>query len=230
VLPGVLAVALLFLAMGGYLFYSMVLAPRAPGERDLSTFGLFCGLVPILLAGFLAWKVTSQHGPTVRVSADGLIYRHAGKDLEFPWEQIVSVRTAATAYTINFAPVGTFTTMTLERDDGAEAVLVSDLRNAEELFDTILKETLAHLLPLMRERFRNGEKVSFGPLALSKDGIHVGSDKLPWTQCSGISASGGKLILNAKGSLLGVWKKLPMSAISNYHVMVSLIAVERLRP
>src|SRR5262249_35469776 len=153
VLPGVLAVAAAFLALGGWIFYSMVLAPREPGMRDVSTVGLICGMIPILMAVFLAWEVTSQQGQTVRAFPGGLIYCHAGKDLEFPWDRIVSVRTSATAYSFNFAPVGTFTKMTIQRDDGAEAILVSDLQNAAELFQTILTKTLEHMLPALMERF-----------------------------------------------------------------------------
>lgn len=222
VLPGVLAVAALFLALGGWIFYDMVLAPREPGMNDVSTVGLICGMIPILMAVFLAWKVTSQQGQTVRACPGGLIYRHVGKDLEFPWDQIVSVWTSATAYSINFAPVGTFTKMTIERDDGAKAVLVSDLQNATELFQTILTKTREHLFPLQWKRFINGEKISFGALSLSRVGIHVGADTLPWADCTDFSTFDGKLILRRKDGLLA-WQKLPVSTISNYHVMVALM-------
>jgi tRNA A-37 threonylcarbamoyl transferase component Bud32 len=77
-------------------------------------------------------------------------------------------------------------------------------------------------LPLALDRFRAGQPVVFGPLAVGQNGVASGPQLLPWTEIHGVQARNDAVFFMRAG-IWWPWARLLASQIPNYPVFEALV-------
>jgi hypothetical protein len=116
--------------------------------------------------------------------------------------------------------------VTLARDDGVEAHFGPALTNYDLLAAEVLKRTFAVLWPRLRNRFRDGDRVSFGELEASPAGLRHAGKLLHWRELKELVVAQGKLSIKQSGKWLP-WALLDIGTVPNPHLLFALADVAR---
>ena len=175
----------------------------------------------------------------------GLFVWHRGRVLAFPWDDVTELRLAGLPdkavlerpdgpdglpiayYDLTRSGRRVFgTTITLVRADGEEIALPSTLENFADLGRRAQEETYARLFPTFCQRFRAGYSLPFGPMAIERDSLSVGTASITWGGVDGLERKADKLevkeILKKKP-----FAKCDLSEVANPHILMGLVSAIR---
>lgn len=171
----------------------------------------------------------------------GLFVWHRGQVSAYPWDDIVAVQFGGLPpkaafivmrlsddppelawYDLERTSGRLFgSNLTLERADGEEVTLPSVLEEFPALGERIQKETFTRLFPALRAGLRAGATVDVGPVTFSPAGLTVDKKDLPWPDVDRIDRAGEEIHIFQKGKKRP-WKKVPVVAAKNLHVLMGL--------
>jgi hypothetical protein len=77
-------------------------------------------------------------------------------------------------------------------------------------------------LPKAIEQFNAGRTISFGSVAVSRGGIAVGDQSLPWSKIKSVRILAGWFVVVTHSYMLP-WKRVSVRDIPNYCVLVALV-------
>jgi hypothetical protein len=151
----------------------------------VSTYGYFL-LIPLIMlsAGIAGLVITLRQRHTrCYLYKQGLLLRKRRNALvqTLSWEQISYVRRSTSGKGRNFH-------YHITCRDGQRLDLSDQYIDYQDLFARIDREVVRKLLPLLRERYQEGELLSFGLyLSLNKFGLHINSrswfaGSYPWSE------------------------------------------------
>jgi hypothetical protein len=197
-------------------FVLALLGPLADGGVALSIFLIPTGIIGALWClNIMTLKVVLHEG--------GLVHFHRGKRRLIPWEDILSVKQAITEVYHNGGYVGTNYHYTLVLHDATKIVYTSNqFRKLEKLGNEIMEKTTEVILPLAIRAYKKGEVVDFGPLGVSRDGLHYGKSLLDWDAIKGVKIKEGYISVSKRGKWLN-WCNISAASIPNLHVFLSLV-------
>jgi hypothetical protein len=80
------------------------------------------------------------------------------------------------------------------------------------------------LLPAARANYERGQRLSFGPLGLDRQGVHMADDDalLAWQELESIATSGPLMAVGKRGSR-DAWRMLDITAVPNVCVLNALL-------
>jgi hypothetical protein len=231
----------LALVIGGgianYLYWFVFNAP------DIQIMHLF--LIGPILTGFALWyAVWRDRGLWVLIYPMGVLRWQRGVVVTFPWDEIEQLHfhrvfecerprrsKDENGQTVtSWLPIvksGSRTLgahLALRRNDGAEAILPSSLGEFSRLCRTVQEETFRTIWPRVWSSFVAGNRIGFGDISVSLDGVHRDSSFLAWHLLDDVQTQNGKLILRAVEKRRP-WVELPLQNVSNPHVFVALLIV-----
>jgi hypothetical protein len=164
---------------------------------------------------FLTLKVTLHEG--------GFVHSHRGKRRLVPWDDVRSVTSAITEVYQNGVYTGTNYKYTLALEDGTQLVYTNyRLQKVEKLANAVIGRTSEILLPAAREEYDAGEVVHFGPLGVSREGLHYHDKLLEWRDIRGVRVKEGYVTVRKRGKWLR-WCNVAASAIPNLLVFLTLV-------
>lgn len=179
----------LLLLMGVGLVGALFLFPEPDrplaGTVTIAAFGV--GAVALGVLVLVVWR--RKHNTQVLLYEGGIVELVWQKRRELSWQAIASFdyRTIAT---------GTYvvTQLTIVPKDGKRWRLNSQhVQGLEAIAAKLAGEVTDLTLPAMREHLAVGERVGFGQLALSPDGIHKKRRLLPWSEVADVWVHAGFL-------------------------------------
>jgi hypothetical protein len=156
---------------------------------------LWLVLLPILLIVVLLWGLLESTG-WVRdlcmvVCTDGLLRLWHDEVESVRWDEIRELWRDRQG---NYA---------FSRADGTRFIINHVFRHAEELGATLEEEVTRQLLPQVLTIYHSGERVRFGQVQVSRQGISIGGDMLPWDRVGEVQMHGGLLVIKQQGTTLG---------------------------
>ena len=237
------AISGMSLVVGGgianYLYWVVFNGPLIPENL------LFLFLFGPILSGigllYAAWR---DSGLWVLVYPMGLLRWQKGEVVTFPWHEVTDLsfyrvvecerprrQTGADGEIVTswlpIAKMGSRTLgahLVLRREDGAEAILPSSIKDFSLLCRIVQMETFRAMWGRVWRQFADGIRVQFGAVSLSVAGVHRDGDLLPWYDLDDVIIQNGKVIIRSK-RLRRSWLEVPLHSVANPHVFAALLLV-----
>jgi hypothetical protein len=111
--------------------------------------------------------------------------------------------------------------LVLEMDDGRRFEFDETLRNLKELRERVEERTLPFLLPPAREAVQGGANLGFGPLSVSRAGLHHRDATLDWPSFADVEVARGEVIVRAVDAGRP-FCKVALSETPNAHLLQAL--------
>jgi|GEM_PF-410607 len=160
---------------------------------DLARFGVVGLYALIGLA--VAWYVLHLWNREVTVYERGFTYRRGSQLGYFRFAEITSLRWKAERVSY-FGLLRREVIIYQLRSDYAEVLRVDGLYKNVARLGVLLERGISQTRrPIVEAKLRQGEQVSFGPLALSAGGLHHDDQMLPWADFGGVGIAQGRLVL-----------------------------------
>ena len=210
------------------------------GPATVGHFELLFLLLPPISGVSLLLHMYRNRGLFILVYPTGLLRLRRGDVDSFPWTEVECVRLrvqradgaefareAADVPVACWLPVDVPTFklgnagVTLVRRDGVEADFGPALSDYDQLAAEVQKRTFAALWPGARDRFRDGERISFGELEVGPAGVWHAGKLLPWRELKELAIAQGKLSIKQTGKWLP-WALVDMAGVPNPHVLFAL--------
>ncbi len=205
----------------------------------LAAFGLFIGVLPRntpvelrsaamvasipLMVGSGMLAMGYRHfRERVQIFDQGLVYTRGAATLAWRWEEIAYVWQEIATIRVNFIPVKTVHTYTVQHRDGRKIKLTNGLRAIKALGAALQSETFKHLMPQARAAYNRGETLHFGKLQLSQAGIGNGKETLPWSQIKGVAVNQGYISIQKAGKWLR-WSNAAVAKVPNFFIFMALV-------
>jgi hypothetical protein len=158
----------------------------------------------------------------VRLYQEGLQWRHAGRDHQRPWEDVREVYRKEVHVLQNNAKPSDWnrrSQLRLVFTDGEQSRFNHMLSDYNPLAEYVQRATSAILYPSARAAML-GTGADFGVFRLSREGLTIGSETVPWATLSKVWAGNGYLGWN---DTRGYQRSFPLQEIPNYLVVLRLI-------
>lgn len=230
-----LATGLFVLFVGGAWAVLDCCPPFKPSDRSVWDW-----VSPVFLTGLACFMLCSwrrRRGLRIQVFESGFLHCCAGQSHAYRWDDVIRIwdsalPTAENNLLVSYMPpifsrrpVKVLHRYMLEMSDGGRIRLHSTIRRVAELGDILQLRVFERLLPQALERLDKGESLEFGAVVTNQDGIHIGGDRLPWSEVDRVFVHGRFLAISRKDSW---WRKsfLRVRRIPNVRL---LLAVSRYR-
>jgi hypothetical protein len=185
--------------------------------------GLGVGAVLAALAGLCAYNAWRNWTLGAALFAGGVGYRDRKGVRAVGWGDVEAVWQAVTRRYVNGVYAGT-THVYRARTRAGETLTFDDrLRDVAALGEALVKGSAAALLPGAQRAFDAGERVTFGPLALDRAGLHSGGKSLPWAEVKAVKIERGVVSVDRDGKWFA-WTRATVPQIPNFYVLVALLS------
>jgi hypothetical protein len=213
---------LLLLILGGMAYAIPVfLLQILFSQADKSTAAVVLISAYSIIALIIGWIILHLWNREVILYERGFTYREGSKIRAFPYASIVSFQQRSTRFALlSRWPIVVYrTTMTTDQD---EVLLINNVYTQTEKLVRRLEGLITRArLPVVASKFHAGERVSFGPLSLSGQALHVGDKTLLWSDWEGYRFANNQLVLTDKSG--ADWASVPVLEIDQILLVVGLL-------
>ncbi|MEH2080943.1 MAG: DUF6585 family protein [Nostoc sp.] len=186
---------------------------------------LIIGLGCLIVSGVLAYGIIDILKDRLFVYEKGLVYQSSDKTRVINFSDIVALWQYSAKYYLYFVipTARTNYEYTIETKDGKRTIMDEMIAN-EELGKYLNYELFKHLMPSLKFNYALGQEIVFGEITISKQGIKVQNDTLPWSDIKNIDISAGKLYIRKKNSgwLDKNWYVTKVSTIYNLYIFIEM--------
>ncbi len=187
-------------------------------------------VVPTIIAAVLfllgvwgGWSAYADWNRGAALYEKGIVVRDRHGMQPWRWEEIISLTSAVTRHYTNGIYTGTTHVYTLYNQQNKRLTLNDALGKVEELAKAIEEGSFPFLYERLALQYNSGQPVTFGPVAISKNGIQVGKKVFPWTDVKEVSLNQGFLKVSKKEGGWFSGANAAASTIPNLHVLLSII-------
>ncbi|GHO59079.1 hypothetical protein KSB_75540 [Ktedonobacter robiniae] len=106
--------------------------------------------------------------------------------------------------------------------NGKRYVFDGKLQEVEKLGRIISREVARHKLPHLLEAYQWGERLQFGPLILSQEGMSKGKKLVPWSQISAVCVCDGYVAIDQEDETQ-LWPLVTVPEIPNFFAFIGLL-------
>ncbi|MCI0462617.1 MAG: hypothetical protein L0Z62_37175 [Gemmataceae bacterium] len=197
--------------------------------------GSLLGFLLALAGLFICVAALRSRGAQVLAGPKGLARVEGGEVEVFRWDEVTAVRERMTAGGGNHQPrvmawaKGEDHVLELQCADGRCLVLRKCVEHFDTLVALVKHYTREWLMPEAMAAFHAGERLSFGPITVDREGVHCGEEMLPWREVESLEVSGGKVTIRRSDKWLA-WFSVPVGEVPNAHVLAALAWEARQRP
>ncbi len=210
-LPGVINV-LVPLGVGVH-HASVALARYGPVAAEARSRPYFIASVLLLLLFLLAVLARLHRARQwLIVQDDGVVVRRGLRSRFLPWTHILALR---------LHPDGTRLKATLHLSDGRRLTL-PDLEDTLAAVVALQQRRARSLLPKLQRRWQQGEFIPFGPLSLSRHGLHYQEAGRTWKHLRRVQIADGDLVIEFHQ--FPAWR-IPIAKVLDLHIL--LLWIER---
>ena len=173
-------------------------------------------LVP-LISAWRHWKLAAA------LYEHGIAYRQRGPLQQFRWDEVEAVWQAVTKHYYNGVYTGTTHSYTVRTKNGQKVVFDDKLGKNVELLGRGLQQGSAELLlPRYWQALQQGQKQTFGPLALDRDKLYAGQKELPWAEIKAIKIEQGIISVKKDKGWFN-WASATVPQVPNFFVFYELV-------
>jgi hypothetical protein len=222
----VLGVLAILVGVGMLVGLAVLLADGPPnGGRGLFKLA-FVALGALSIGIGLIRKARSSGGMRVFVCADGVARLQKGRAEVMRWADVNAVKRVVDAKSQEFV-VSTAAQLLLVDREGRQMVFNETVSGLRELRQMVEEQTLPFMLPPAVEAFQAGAVIGFGEVSVSRDGVQVGRETLPWELFESAEVSKGRLIVYDASNGKKRFGRVDVSKVPNVHVLLALAEYAR---
>jgi len=211
-----------FILLGlGLLLLEIYLANQVLEGQIRGKMAMIPWLLPIAIVFFLVPGTFNLLNPiTVAVYPHGFLYTR-GRSVDFcPWDRITTFWCHRQCVP-NTAPSSRYWVM---RDDEVVFAFKSKrLNGVEEFAAGLYAEVHERLLAPALKAYAAGESVSFGPIAIDREGLTYRGEHLPWDRITSAAADLESDFVVQKAGKTYAWCELSTARIPNFPILQELL-------
>lgn len=193
--------------------------PRMVARWSLPWFGI-AGIFLLMAIVGLALLVRWRNYSVAAYQAGLRVGRGFKTEILF-WHQIAEIRTTVVRYGIRRRQLQTV--LTLFTQEGKKLRFTEDLTGLNDLIRTVKSFVYPRLLAQFNRKLREDEDLQFGPLTLTRRGIHYDRQGLAWGQVGGVAIQNGSLQIYPADGIQHRGISLPSHRIPNVDLCLQLI-------
>ncbi len=143
---------------------------------------------------------------------------------QMAWADVTAVWQAVTKHYTNGVYTGTTHVYTLQSNTGEKLVFDDRLGKGVEQLGTALQDGVSKVLfPRYAQALDNGQKVTFGPLALDREKFYSGKKELTWAEVPAVKIDKGIISVRKEGKGWFNWTAVSVPQIPNFYVFITLL-------
>ena len=226
----VIFILLLFLGGGGALAYALnILWQRwgryyPPVIYEAMAPWVIGALIAFVIAFIIIGSVYRRRKLGAVVFTNGFAYSDRKGVQTWRWDQVQDVTANVTRHYTNGIYTGTTHVYTLVKNSGEKLVINDAMKDVEEFYNHLQNNTLQHRYQRMADAYNLGETVTFGSVAISKQGgITLGKKSYKWDEIEEVGINKGVLSIKKKDGGWFSGASATAAAIPNLHVLLSII-------
>lgn len=178
----------------------------------------------LLLTLLVFWQIYASSKKAAVVFENGFAFSDRKGVKAWKWEQVESVTANIVRNYTNGIYVGTSHTYSLVSSAGEKLVINDSLKDVENFYTHLQNKTLQPRYQRLADQYNQGSKVSFGPVAISKqEGLQIGKKTFPWDEIEQVAIDKGVLSVKKKGGGWFSGATATSGTIPNLHVLLSII-------
>ena len=186
------------LLLAGSLFLCSGCFAVFEGEQ-LGSFLFPVGLIFLIIALVVLYLDRQNRDNAVQLFTRGLLYKKAGKVQSVQWDDIEAIYQEISMTTLGYGLGQTFYKFILELCDRTQLKFSDDIKEIEELGHRVQEAVSWKLRPVLQDKLAKGEKVEFGPYALSSEAIYYKDEPIPWESVNKLQVSNHAVLVKAEG-------------------------------
>ncbi len=183
---------------------------------------LICGgiAIPLGLYGlYSAWR----NWPLAAALYDnGFAYNDRNGLKQVRWDNVEAVWQNITKHYRNGIYTGTIYLYTVQTKDKQKIVLDNKFSKIADLGNAIVTGSTSALFPRYAQALQQGQRLTFGPLAIDPQGLYAGSKSLQWSEIKGIKIQKGTISVKKEGKWLN-WATATVPQIPNFLIFYNLV-------
>jgi hypothetical protein len=181
--------------------------------------------VLLLLSGiWLLFDMARNWKTAAAVYEQGLALHEPTGLRQFRWDAVDEVRQSVTKYYRNGVHTNTLYVYTVRTNDGQTLKFNNRFAQIEALGNAIQRNVSAALLPRYVQTLNSRQRLSFGPLAIDRQGLYAGNKSLPWAEIEAIKIQNGTIaIKNVAGDWYN-WAPVELAHVPNFWVFYEIVS------
>ena len=187
-------------------------------NKILFIFGGGCSLVGGLSLFYTNWI---HRGERVALHEHGVLVERGGKRHAATWDEIEAVTEKVEKMHVNGQHIYDRYLYTIEKQGGETFTLSNMVSGVDSIGREIKRETFARLFPRASAAIERGDRVSFGKVSVSANGLQESGQTFLWTQLARVKIKDGAIEIKdraGKAVMSGQYGTTP-----NAHVLVALL-------
>ena len=221
IITNVLFVALgLALIVAAFIWMAYASSRGSSGGNAFILLCFGCLGVPIGAFGlFSTWR-NWQIGAALY--ENGFAYKDRNGLQQVSWNDIDAVWQSITKHYRRGVYTGATYFYTIQTRDKKKVVLDNKLPGIEQLGNEIVKGSSIALFPRYWQALQSGQRLTFGPLALDKQGLYSGNKSLQWSEIKAIKIQQGVISVKKEGGWFN-WASVTVPQIPNFYIFYDLV-------
>ncbi len=122
---------------------------------------------------------------------------------------------------VSFLEGGAYQVILISRD-GRQSIFNETLSRFRDFAKMVKDHTLPHMLPPAIEAFKGGAVIGFGEISVSREGLQIGRETLPWELFDSAEVSKGRLTVYDSSNGKKRFGRVDISKVPNAHVFLAL--------
>ncbi len=173
--------------------------------------------IAILLSAWRNWKLAAA------LYENGVALNTRRGLQQAAWHDVAAVWQAVTRHYTNGIYTGTTHVYTVQTSTGEKLVFDDRLgKQVEQLGQAIQSGVTNALYPRFWQGLQNGQRLSFGPLALDREKLYSGKKELRWDEIKAIKIEKGQISVRKDKAWLN-WASASVPQIPNFFIFYDLI-------
>jgi hypothetical protein len=184
---------------------------------------LIIAAIAFAIGAGASWSAYSNWNRAVAVYTNGLA-ANDNKGLQtWRWEEVDQFYAAITRHYTNGVYTGTTYIYTLRKADNSKLVFDNKYNKVQDLGQAIEQAVTPTLYKRAADAYNAGHTVSFGSVAISKEGVTIGKKVYPWAEVAQVSINQGYIRVSKKDGGWFSGASAAASTIPNLNVLLSII-------
>jgi hypothetical protein len=212
------------LAVMIYIELSRAKGPAAAVERWFEfSWPVLAGLAALALGGWLLFSTARNWNTAAALYEHGLALNDHTGLRQIRWDAVDGVWQSVTKHYTNGIYTGTTYLYTVQTNDGQKLKFDNKFAKIEELGLAIQKQVSNALFPRYVERLNNGQRLTFGPLAIDLQGIYSGSKSLRWSEIKAVKIQSGNISIKKEGGWFN-WASVSVPQVPNFWIFYEIVS------
>lgn len=179
------------------------------------------GGIFMVLRGFALLGALVGGTQRVLVFNDAMGFVKGNQVTAMRWNDVREIYQDIFTYRVNFVPVVNRHNYTLNGADGGKIQLTRRIHKIEELGPMLHQAVTRQQMPKAVDTLKSGGAVSFGPFALSNQGLTMKNKLIPWNEIKAVRVNNGAIMVDRSGKI--TWSGISASSIPNLYLFLTLV-------